>query len=70
MQVVVNGHSREVADGSSVASLLADLQVQTERVAVELNLQIVDRGAFAVTALRPGDRIEVIGFIGGGGGHA
>jgi sulfur carrier protein len=70
MQVVVNGHSREVADDSSVASLLADLQVQTERVAVELNLQIVDRGAFAVTALRPGDRIEVIGFIGGGGGHA
>jgi len=55
-----------VADGHSVASLLADLGVPTERVAVELNLTVVDRQTFPGTPLRDGDRVEVIGFIGGG----
>jgi sulfur carrier protein len=70
MQVLVNGETYEVPDGSSVASLLAGLQIGSERVAVELNLQIVDRGAYGVTGLQAGDRIEVIGFIGGGVGNA
>ncbi len=55
-----------MAEGQSVASLLSDLGVQAERVAVELNLAIVDRQAFTGTSLRDGDRVEVIGFIGGG----
>ncbi|MEK7221552.1 MAG: sulfur carrier protein ThiS, partial [Nitrospirota bacterium] len=57
---------REVTEGQSVASLLADLGIQAERVAVELNLTIVDRRTFTGTSLRDGDRVEVIGFIGGG----
>jgi len=66
MRITLNGECREVEDGRTVASLLADLGIQAERVAVELNLIIVDRGAFGGTTLRDGDRIEVIGFIGGG----
>lgn len=70
MQIMVNGETREVTDGQSVASLLSELGVQAERVAVELNLKIVDRQAYPGTSLRAGDRLEVIGFIGGGGpGH-
>ena len=66
MRIIVNGEAREVAEGQSVASLLADLGIQAERVAVELNLTIVDRQTFTGTLLRDGDRVEVIGFIGGG----
>ena len=66
MHITVNGEPREVADGHSVASLLADLGIPAERVAVELNLMVVDRQTFRGTPLRDGDRVEVIGFIGGG----
>lgn len=66
MRITLNGEAREVTEGQSVASLLADLGVQAERVAVELNLTIVDRRTFTGTSLRAGDRVEVIGFIGGG----
>jgi thiamine biosynthesis protein ThiS len=67
MRITLNGEPREMADGHSVASLLADLGIPAERVAVELNLKVVDRQTFPGTPLREGDRVEVIGFIGGGG---
>ena len=66
MRITLNGEAREVTEGQSVAALLADLGIQAERVAVELNLTIVDRRTFTGTSLRDGDRVEVIGFIGGG----
>lgn len=66
MRITLNGEAREVTEGQSVASLLTDLGIQAERVAVELNLKIVDRRTFTGTSLRDGDRVEVIGFIGGG----
>ncbi len=66
MRITVNGETRELAEGQSVASLLSALDIQAERVAVELNLKIVDRQAFTGTSLNDGDRVEVIGFIGGG----
>jgi sulfur carrier protein len=67
MRITLNGELREVSDGHSVATLLADLGIPAERVAVELNLNVVDRPTFPRTPLRDGDRVEVIGFIGGGG---
>lgn len=70
MRITLNGEAREVTEGQSVASLLTDLGIQAERVAVELNLKIVDRRTFTGTSLRDGDRVEVIGFIGGGGGRS
>ena len=66
MRIVLNGESRDVPEACSVASLLAELQIRGDRVAVEVNLKIVDRRIFEGTALRDGDRVEVIGFIGGG----
>jgi len=66
MRIVVNGESRDVPEACSVASLLAELKIRDDRVAVEVNLNIVDRRTFEGTALRDGDRVEVIGFIGGG----
>ena len=66
MRITLNGENREVTEGHSVAALLSDLGIPAERVAVELNLTIVDRQAFPGTSLRDGDQLEVIGFIGGG----
>ena len=66
MQIQVNGEPKHTATGATVGDLLADLDVRGDRVAVELNLEILDRGEFATRALQDGDRVEIISFIGGG----
>ncbi len=66
MTIQVNGETRNVADGSTVADLLRHLELVADRVAVEVNLEILDREKFAGRELREGDRIEILSFIGGG----
>ena len=66
MQIQVNGETRMTGDGATIADLLRELQVRPDRVAVELNLEILDRQEFDRRGLREGDRIEIISFIGGG----
>lgn len=67
MHVQVNGESRQVREESKVTDLLRDLQLNVERVAVEINLEILDRRDFDARTLEEGDRIEIMSFIGGGG---
>ena len=66
MHIHVNGEDQEIADGSSVSDLLRQLELQAERVAVEVNLKILDRGDFSKYVLHEADRIEILSFIGGG----
>ena len=66
MQVVLNGENRALAPGLSVAGLLKDLGIDGRKVAVERNLEIVPKSAFATTQLADGDRLEIVHFIGGG----
>ena len=66
MHIHVNGEDREIADGSSVSDLLGELELQADRVAVEINLQIIDRSEFDRSVLQNDDRIEILSFIGGG----
>ena len=66
IQIHVNGEARDWRSGATVADLLRELEVKAERVAVELNLEILDRAAFAQRSLQDGDRVEILGFIGGG----
>jgi len=66
IQIRVNGETRAWRRGATVADLLKDLQITTERVAVELNLEILDRTTFAQRRLEHGDRVEILSFIGGG----
>lgn len=66
MQMQVNGEQRTVPDGVTVAGLLKELDIRPDRVAVELNLTILDRSEFDRRSLQEGDRIEIISFIGGG----
>jgi thiamine biosynthesis protein ThiS len=49
-----------------VGDLLAQLEVDARRVAVEHNLLVVKRAAFAETTIRDGDEVEIVNFAGGG----
>jgi thiamine biosynthesis protein ThiS len=64
--VVVNGQPREVPAGTTVAGLLALLGVGAGRVAVEKNKDVVPRARYAEVTLAAGDKLEIVGFVGGG----
>ena len=66
IDLLVNGEQHQVPDGTDVAGLLGVLGLDTRKVAVERNEAIVPRSVYAETRLRPGDRIEIVHFIGGG----
>ncbi len=66
MHIHVNGEDREIAEGSSLSDLLGELEIQADRVAVEIHLKIIDRGEFDRYVLHENDRIEILSFIGGG----
>lgn len=66
IQIQVNGQARTWRRGATVAELLHDLDIKMDRVAVELNLEILDRAVFGERVLNNGDRLEILGFIGGG----
>ena len=64
--VTLNGEAREVREGISVAGLIAELELQPEHVAVELNRALVRRAVHAETLVREGDVLEVVTLVGGG----
>ena len=64
--IIVNGERRETPQGATVADLLRDLNLHTGRVAVERNLEILPRSLWPNTAIQPGDRYEIVHFVGGG----
>ncbi len=66
MQVTLNGETREVPDGTTVAGLLVHLGVKAERVAVEVNETVVTRAEHASRVLQAGDAVEIVAFVGGG----
>lgn len=66
IRIAVNGEARDVAPGSTVASLLARLGLPGGKVAVERNEAIVPRSTYGAVRLEPGDQLEIVHFIGGG----
>ena len=66
MNVSINGESREVPDGLSVTGLLGHLGIHPGRVAIERNLEILQRAEWESTRVQPGDRYEIVNFVGGG----
>lgn len=66
MQLQINGQSRELPDGLTVAALLTLLEIKALRVAVEVNAEVVVKSRHQSTALQPGDQIEIVTFVGGG----
>jgi thiamine biosynthesis protein ThiS len=66
MQIVLNGEPVETSVGSTVESLLLQLGISRERVAVELNADIVPKANYEKQPLSDGDKIEIVHFVGGG----
>ncbi|MGG5888217.1 sulfur carrier protein ThiS [Falsiroseomonas sp. HC035] len=66
ISIEVNGEARQAPEGASVAELLTLIGLAAPKVAVERNLEIVPRSAWAATRLAEGDRLEIVHFIGGG----
>lgn len=66
MRLTINGDERDFSDGLSLATLIGQLAMKPERIAVELNREIVPRERWPETALRDGDRLEIVHFVGGG----
>lgn len=62
----VNGEPRTLPPGSTVADLVAALNLAGKRIAVEVNGEVVPRSRHDAVALSDGDRVEVVGAVGGG----
>jgi sulfur carrier protein len=66
LRITLNGDAHELAGPLTVSDLLARLQIDPRRVAVEHNLVVLKRDAFDSTTVREGDEVEIVNFVGGG----
>lgn len=66
LAIIVNGERRTAPGGATVADLLQELNLPAGRVAIERNLEILPRPQWTSTAIQPGDRYEIVHFVGGG----
>ena len=64
--IEVNGEKHETASGTTVRTLLDQLGLNAGRVAIEYNLQILRKSEWDSTKVAPGDRLEIVQFVGGG----
>ena len=66
MKIRLNGNPFELTRPLTVTALLARLELDPRRVAVEHNLVVVKRAAYDATVVEDGDEVEVVNFVGGG----
>jgi sulfur carrier protein len=69
LSVILNGQQREfeqLASGASLEALVQTLELKADRVAVEHNGQIAQRGSWSEVPVNSGDRLEIVHFVGGG----
>jgi len=64
--ITLNGETREVPAGLSVAALLGHLGLRADRVAIERNGEILPHARWSDTPVQPGDRFEIVHLVGGG----
>ena len=66
MTITRNGDPHELQAPLSVSALLAQLEIDARRVAVELNLAVVKQAAYDSSVIKEGDEVEIVNFVGGG----
>jgi thiamine biosynthesis protein ThiS len=66
LKITLNGDPFEIAGPLTIQTLLARLEIDPRRVAVEQNLVVLKRAAFDSAEVREGDQIEIVNFVGGG----
>jgi sulfur carrier protein len=65
MNLVINGDER-VISAQTLSALVEELGMKSDRVAIELNREIVHKEQWPQTQLQSGDRLEIVHFVGGG----
>lgn len=68
MKIEINGEPRNFDGPLTLSGLVEALGMKSDRVAVEMNRQIVSREHWPQTQLSDGDRLEIVHFVGGGSG--
>ena len=66
MKILLNGDPYDVPGSLTISDLLARLDIDSRRVAVERNLVVLKRALFDTTEVSDGDQIEIVNFVGGG----
>ena len=66
MQIIINGEKKEVSEHLTVQDLLQELGIAEQRLAVEINQEIVPRSSISEHIIHPDDSVEIIHAIGGG----
>jgi sulfur carrier protein len=66
MQIILNGEVQSFSSSYSVADLLVHLSLSEQRLAVEINLEVIPRSDFANRQLQADDKVEIVRAIGGG----
>ncbi len=66
MNITINGETKQIPDGSTVAALLKELGLDPQATVVERNADILERAKYPDTALANGDALELVRFVGGG----
>lgn len=66
MRIVMNGETREIESGTTVARLIEKLKMQPRFLAVERNFELVPRARHAECVLADGDQLEIVTLVGGG----
>ena len=65
-QIQLNGISYEINNGTNLSELLNKLKIQKNKVAIEVNGEIVEKNKYPNLILRKNDKVEIVHFIGGG----
>jgi len=66
MEIIVNGKTKEVETAANVSVLIQLFDLEGKRFAIEINKELVPRSSFDTTLLQAGDKVEIVGAIGGG----
>ena len=66
MKLVINGREKKFESQLTITLLLDELGLKTDRVAVEVNHDLIPRERWATTKLSEGDKLEIVQFVGGG----
>jgi sulfur carrier protein len=66
VRILINGEEKDLPGSISVSDLLHRFELPSQRVAIELNKNVIRKRDWADTPVNDGDRIEVVHFVGGG----
>ncbi len=66
MQIIINGEEKEINSDISIDKLIEVLNIDSKKIAIECNLEIIPRSEYSTTIISDGDKLEIVHFIGGG----